>query len=373
MRGRAHRLVSGGATLAAALLLAAVGPPASAAPPVGGYSRTLLTVGAPDVPSPFIPSTTGNPVNGAGLVAGSATIYGFRSPTDAGVYNLTTGTWTDLGTFGSSNEARAADVNEGGDVVGAAGTDIGSGSPTRAFLWTPERPTLLDLGSLDPLDRQSGATAVNDHGVVVGWTYTPDSGYTGHAFLWDPKASPLGMRDLGTLGGVDSVAYGINNAGTVVGSATTRRRVVRPFVWTPAAHAMVDIGTLPGYDSGVARDVNDRGYVVGEDFNAATPDDTRAFLWNPVTHAVTALNAPAGQASRAYAINHYGVIVGRVDYPPIEGSSSPDSKVAIWRGCTPLTVLPEDYATATGITRRERIVGTSIDGGASWLKAGPCT
>lgn len=362
------------AAAAAGLLLAALAVPASAAPPAGGYTRTLLTVGDPENPSAFIPSTTGNPVNGAGLVAGSAVISGFRPPTDAGVYNLTTGTWTDLGTFPTSDEARAADVNEGGDVVGAAGTDVGPGSPTRAFLWTRARRTLLDLGSLDPLVPQSGATAINDHGVVVGWTFTPDSGYTGHAFVWDPKASPLGMRDLGTLGGVDSIAYGINNAGTVVGSATTRRRVVRPFVWSPGQQAVVDIGTLPGYDSGVARDVNDRGYVVGEAFNAATPKDTRAFLWNPVTHAVTALTTPAGHGSQAYAINHYGVIAGRVDVPPTDPTrSSDDIRAAIWNACTPLTLLPDDVGVATGITRRERIVGTSSAAGASWVKAGPCT
>ncbi|WP_375424725.1 hypothetical protein [uncultured Friedmanniella sp.] len=370
---RAGNLLALTSALAAALLLTSLALPASAGPTVGGYTRTVLQTGTADFPDAFRVSTTGNPVNSSGLVAGSTVGGDFRAPSVAALYNVNTGTWTDIGTLRGSADAAAADVNEGGDVVGTGGTDIESGGPTLAFLWTLARPTMYALGSLDAEDPNSGATAINDHGVVVGWTYTPDSGYSGHAFVWDPTVKPVKMRDLGTLGGVDSVAYGINNAGTVVGSATTRRRVVRPVIWSAGQHTVTDIGTLPGYDSGVARDVNDRGYVVGEDFNAANPRQSRAFVWSPLTRTVTALSTPSGLASRATAINYHGVVVGQLDQPPLSGSSGPNTKAVIWNACSPLTVLPENYGAPTGITRRERVVGSSEYGGTSWLKAGPCT
>jgi probable HAF family extracellular repeat protein len=56
------------------------------------------------------------------------------------------------------------------------------------------------------------AHAINDRGLVVGWSYT---GSEVHAVVWTSKN---GIKDLGTLpGDNESVAYGINNLGQVVG------------------------------------------------------------------------------------------------------------------------------------------------------------
>jgi probable HAF family extracellular repeat protein len=42
------------------------------------------------------------------------------------------------------------------------------------------------------------------------------------------------MRDLGTLGGVSSVAFAIDGSGRVFGQSGTRDGNVRAFVWTTA-------------------------------------------------------------------------------------------------------------------------------------------
>ena len=89
------------------------------------------------------------------------------------------------------------------------------------------------------------------------------------------------ITDLGTLGGSESVAIGINNVGQVVGRSQipTRRRVTSPyraFLWT-SSEGMKDLGTLPGRDYGWANDINDAGMVVGETYVAA--GYSRATLW----------------------------------------------------------------------------------------------
>ena len=122
---------------------------------------------------------------------------------------------------------------------------------------------------------------------------------------------------LGTLGGVTSVAYGLNDQGWVVGSSGMKledREVLRAVLWKESE--LFDLGTLNGSDRSVANDINLVGEVVGfggiaepRDPNDAQQailweaDDTRVLLndvvenddWNLLT---------------AFAINDEGQIAG---------------------------------------------------------------
>ena len=84
--------------------------------------------------------------------------------------------------------------------------------PTSATSQQPGGYTAIDLGTLGGIF--SVAVAVNEQGQVVGTSQT--AARESHAFLWENGV----MTDLGTLGGgTDSFAQAINNSGQVAGSA----------------------------------------------------------------------------------------------------------------------------------------------------------
>src|SRR5437016_1521238 len=89
------------------------------------------------------------------------------------------------------------------------------------------------------------------------------------------------VTDMGTLGGAESEADGINNSGLVLGSADLGRTssngnpISHAFVWRDAV--MQDLGVVEGPDSesySEAHSINDAGAVVGTDQGVA-------FLWTP--------------------------------------------------------------------------------------------
>lgn len=112
----------------------------------------------------------------------------------------------------------------------------------------------IDLGSLGGTDTY--AYGLNDANVVIGQSKLAGDS-AGHAFLYANGA----MRDLGTLGGTNSHALGINNQGVVVGTSDTAGGATRAFVYTENG-GMRDIGTLGGASS-EAYDVSETGEILG--------------------------------------------------------------------------------------------------------------
>lgn len=156
---------------------------------------------------------------------------------------------------------------------------------------------VTDLGTLG--GSESAARAVNDAGQVAGVSYLP-SDESFRAALWD-GGNPT---NLGAIHGPDSEAFGLNNNGWVVGKADTnpRQNLPHAFLWHDGA--MEDLGTFGGPFSS-ANAVNDAGQVVGSAF---VDDITyHAFTWQD--GQMTELDTLGG-SSEALGVNADGVVAG---------------------------------------------------------------
>ncbi|MCA1632377.1 MAG: hypothetical protein LC802_01350, partial [Acidobacteria bacterium] len=159
--------------------------------------------------------------------------------------------------------------------------------------------SVTDLGSLGGL--QSKARAINNAGRVVGLS-APATNVSTLPFAW--KAGSMSNIE-SFAGGSSGDALAVNEFGYVVGSAETSAGTVHPFVWSDI-FGKLDIGTLGG-DFAVAFDLNEAVQVVGQSEIRALVD--RGFVWSSTTGMQT-IPTLGGASSAAYGINNLGQIVG---------------------------------------------------------------
>ena len=156
------------------------------------------------------------------------------------------------------------------------------------------------------------------------------------------------VRDLGTIGGHFSFAWGINRRAEVVGGSEGKDGAFRAFLWRRGT--MTDLGTLDrGHGSSIASGINDAGDVVGA--SSSRDGISRAFLWRQGN--MTELLTPGGE-SAAKAINNLGQIVG------FAGTSG-EEHAALWQngGFTDLGTLGGAFSEANDINDKGQVVGLS--------------
>ncbi len=177
--------------------------------------------------------------------------------------------------------------------------------------------TAIDLGTFGGTDGE--AIGVNAAGQVTGWASGP-GGQWYRAFFWENGA----LTDLGALGGNHSYPFQMNEAGVVVGWATVdpSGTPYDGFRWQNGI--LSDLGKLPGFQGSQATAINDRGQIAGESWRNTTNPSQLAVLWDGGNVAV--LPALGGSTSSATAINSAGEIAGQSRL----GLLGPDHAV-LWR------------------------------------------
>jgi probable HAF family extracellular repeat protein len=184
----------------------------------------------------------------------------------------TGGKVTDLGGLGG--DSLAFDINDAGQIVGLAHTEPGqlyalddlrahnALSIGHAVLWQDGAPT--DLGTLG--GDVSIALAINDDGVVVGTSAVTTGDSTTFAFRWrDGEMTALG--DLPDAEGFPSSAYDVNAAGQIVGTVHGAGLFGAAVLWED--DTAIDLSTLipPRTEwagLSAAWGINDAGQIVGE-------------------------------------------------------------------------------------------------------------
>ena len=202
----------------------------------------------------------------------------------------------------------ASRIDRFGRVVG----DFKRGCMTWGFVFDPKYPSRLT--SIQPLApfRDVHARGINEKGQVVGWGR--DEPGRVRALLWNTIGKP--PIDLGTFGGPNSAAYGINSFGWITGYA--RLQTGKDHAFFRKTGKLIDLG--PPSDHRIASRfpfsygyaINSRGQIAGYLASAPfTTGTTQAFLFTD--HFILLSNSLGGTNSIGLALNDTGEVVGRAE------------------------------------------------------------
>ena len=285
-RAQVHPAVVWSTILAAGLLLAPV--------PVLAQPRyTVVNLGTLD---PQVTSSEAAGINTAGTITGSSAFTTANPSLFRAVVADTQG-MTALPLPLAGGLSRGVAINDSGQV---AGWDRAVGTADRRLpvVWTAGSATLLS-----PLAQHTNARAlgINGSGVAVGQSSPGATGGDGaRAVVWNGTTA----TNLGTLGGLQSLAQGINDAGQIVGWSFLSDGSLRATLWQNGT--IVNLGS--GANFSYATAINNKGQVVGASTGPVNP---RAYLWDQGT--MTNLGAIGGGDSVAFGINDQGIVVGQYD------------------------------------------------------------
>ena len=346
-------------SLVAGVLLAGSAGVAAAVEPATDYTVAVL----PRVPAGgFFPSSSGNPVNSAGVVAGL--VSPGPGPFHAALYDTQRSTARLLDERGGTF-SQAQDVDVHGDAVGTIHLDdleVLDGR-ARAFFFRARTGQVRFLGPRGR-DRVQTAVALNDRGVVVGSGYRDGVlGSPSRALVWYPHGRSSRRLELGRrLGLADSSSVDVTNSGAVL-VAAREDGVERGLLWLPWKRVALPVTPLPGDQSVRVSGLNDSGTVVGLSYPRGLPGAGRPFVWDATTRVTRELAPVEGALSQPRAVNAAGTVVGDT------ASSLGEDRVVLWRADGTVQALPwlaSRTGGVLGINRLGQAVGWIGEQTTTW-------
>jgi uncharacterized membrane protein len=195
-----------------------------------------------------------NAVNAKGLIVGTSTTTVFGS--GALPVMWLDGLITPYKLPNGQDVGRAVSVNVHGVAAGSVGGDL----QERGALFRHSGTEVIDETTTDG-KYMAYATGITDSGLVAGGGIDPNNAAVNVGLVYDTTTQV--MTDIGSLpDGNGAIAFGISNAGYVVGSSMFDQGSGTPFIWS-ARKGMVAIPLPPKTSEGSAYAVNDSGWAVG--------------------------------------------------------------------------------------------------------------
>ncbi|HEX8613315.1 MAG TPA: DUF3466 family protein [Telluria sp.] len=183
-------------------------------------------------------------------------------------------------------------INNAGQIVG----DRPGAEGQRGFIWSGG--TLASMGTLGGAD--SSAAAINQAGQAAGYARVASGAARAVRY------AGASLAELVIPGSIDSLASAINDAGQIAGQYLSSASTYRAFLYSGGAST--DLGTLGG-GFAYAAGINNAGHVVG----VSALDDSSPFLAHAFLYAngsMTDLGTLGGSYSAAADVNDAGLVVG---------------------------------------------------------------
>ncbi|HKY27575.1 MAG TPA: DUF3466 family protein [Pyrinomonadaceae bacterium] len=288
-----------------------------------------------------------NAINNSGTIAGGTCISGCEFFKSFVLHKNDFQTFATLG--GPASDAFG--INDAGEIVGQADTDqidLEAGGAFISLAFFIDRDGVVhNLGTLSGY-KYSQAFAINNTGLIVGRVYNgnpEDPVAPMRAVIYEDGV----MRQIGTLGGTSSMAFAVNDLGSVVGAARTTSGEQHAFLYYGGV--MHDLDTLGGNLS-TARGINSRGQIVGGS-RLAIPGQRHAFVFE--FGVMRDLGTLGGNFSEAFAINDSGQIVGQAE------TATGERHAFLYTNgrMVDLGTLGGTFSVAFAINNRGEIVGQS--------------